>query len=217
MKYPIIGPKPIISLDIDGVLGDYHGHLFWFAEKYFGHSMPQLETVDVNDFLWKRMNVTEMQYRDMKTAYRQGGLKRFMPATPGASVLAFALSHSGAEVWICSSRSHQLPIATDTRHWLKRNLISYANLIFNPDKYQALVEQARDKGQEVIAVVDDEKGQALEAHIANAGKVYLYDRPYNASPLFEDDIPVTHRVHDLTELRQKMTGDILDWRRANEH
>lgn len=214
MKSQAKGPKPIISLDIDGVLGDYHGHLFWFAERYFGHSMPQPETIDVNDFLWKRMNVTEMQYRDMKTAYRQGGLKRFMPMTPGASVLTFALSHYGAEVWICSSRPHQSPIVSDTRHWLKRNLVNFDNIIFSPNKYQALAEQASDLGQEVIAVVDDEKTQALEAHTAGVGKVYLYDRLYNSGPLFEDDIPITHRVYDLTGLRQNILSDIIDWRRG---
>ena len=40
------GDKPIVALDIDGTLGDYHAHFLWFAERYFGWSFPPADEVN---------------------------------------------------------------------------------------------------------------------------------------------------------------------------
>ena len=106
--------------------------------------MPKQDEINPGMRLHKFMGVTLRDYRECKLAYRQGGLKRFMPCYPGASELATALRRRGAEVWICTTRPYLRldSIDPDTREWLRRNKIKYDAILYGDDKYRELKRQA---------------------------------------------------------------------------
>ena len=119
------GTGPVVAIDIDGTLGDYHGHFLRFAEAWYGRTMPDAATINPGLPLHKFMRTSKSTYRQCKLAYRQGGLERSMLAYPGASELTRAIRIAGAELWITTTRPYlkldsQSP---NTMHWLRRHCI----------------------------------------------------------------------------------------------
>jgi len=200
--------KPVVALDIDGTLGDYHRHFLQFAENYFGLVMPKPEKINPGLPLWQHMKISQRDYRDCKLAYRQGGLKRWMPAYLGAGALTQAIQREGAEVWICTTRPYLRldNIDPDTRHWLRRNDIEYDAVLFGEDKYPELVRQVGV--DRIVAVVDDLKEQIAMAHEIGIPNVYLRNQPYNQGL----ESGLTSRVNDLLGLRRCLLTDIENWR-----
>lgn len=152
--------KPIVVCDIDGTLGDYHGHFQWFVSKYW--NMPALVSGTTPWGNWNGigefeefLGITKQQYREAKLAYRQGGMKRWMPLYPGAKEMIRELRTMGAEVWIATTRPWQRldNIDPDTRFWLEIHGIEIDGLLYGEDKYRQLCE-AVDK-ERVAAVIDD--------------------------------------------------------------
>ena len=182
--------KPVVALDIDGTLGDYHGHFLHFAEAWYGRPMPKPDDINPGLPLHKFMRTSKSTYRQCKLAYRQGGLERSMPVYPGASELTQAIRKAGAELWLCTTRPYlQLDTqAPNTKHWLRRNRIQFDHLISGPHKYYDLTRQV---GRErVVAVMDDLPEMYLQATRAlgyswphETGDpwppVLLRDQPYN--------------------------------------
>lgn len=181
--------KPVVALDIDGTLGDYHGHFLRFASGYFDADFPSAEEVNPGFPLHQFMGITKEQYRECKLAYRQGGLKRTMPAYPGADALTTDIRLAGAEVWICTTRPYLRldNIDPDTREWLRRNGISYDAVLFDTldgekgSKYRELKRQA---GERVCAIVDDlpeylELARETWRDSVAPPSMYLRDQPYN--------------------------------------
>lgn len=184
--------KPVVALDIDGTLGDFHAHFLRFAEQWYGRSMPDPKDINPGLPLHKFMRTSKTTYRNCKLAYRQGGLERSMPVYAGAGTLCKAIRRSGAELWLCTTRPYlkhdtQSP---NTVHWLKRSHIQWDHMISGPNKYRDLVKQV---GKErVAAVMDDLPEMYLQAiHVLgyewprtpNTGgdwpPVLLRDQPYN--------------------------------------
>jgi FMN phosphatase YigB (HAD superfamily) len=210
--------KPVIALDIDGTLGDYHRHFLWFAERWLGQPMPSAIDINPGNRLSTFMGVTHHVYRECKLAYRQGGLKRFMPVYPYASELTKEIREAGAEVWICTTRPYLRldNIDPDTREWLRRNEIQYDAVIFESlpdtegylksDKYSELVRQV---GKErVVAAVDDLPYQIEKALACGILNVYIRDQPYNKeAPGF--------RITQLELLSKFLIADIRKWRDKN--
>lgn len=165
------GKKPVVALDIDGTLGDYHKHFLWFAERWLGRSMPHPDEINPGMRLSTFMGVPHREYRECKLAYRQGGLKRWMPCYPFASELTHEIRTAGAQVWICTSRPYMRldNIDPDTQEWLRRNNIQYDAVIYEGiheeedtnSKYYDLVDQAGL--QRIIAVADDLPEQLQDA------------------------------------------------------
>ena len=147
--------KPIVALDIDGTLGDYHGHFINFAQGYFGMMLPRHEEYDGSQPFWKFLGLDLRDYRDAKLAYRQGGLKRTIPMYHYADRLAADLRASGAELWIATTRPYNRMdnIDPDTQEWLRRNRIPYDHLIYGDTKYDQLSEMV-DPAR-VVATLDD--------------------------------------------------------------
>lgn len=170
--------KPVVALDIDGTLGDYHGHFLRFAEQWCGKAMPKAED-NPGLPLYSFMKVSKATYRACKLAYRQGGMKRSMPVYEGASELTRYIRRLGAEVWICTTRPYLRldNIDPDTRHWLRRNRIQYDGVLFGEKKYRDLAEIA---GQRVLVVADDlpEMVDAAYQHLPWAS-ILMRDQPYN--------------------------------------
>lgn len=185
--------KPVVALDIDGSLGDYHGHFLNFAHKYFGRPMPAPEAINPGLRLWEHMGVEHSEYREAKLAYRQGGWKRWMPAYSGASILTKELRAAGAEVWICTTRPYLRldNIDPDTREWLRRNEIEYDAVLFGDDKYGELVRQVGL--QRVVGIFDDLPDCLWKARSVGVQNIWMMDQPYNRH--FKPDWVI--RIDDL--------------------
>jgi len=209
------GDKPVVALDIDGTLGNYHQHFLWFAEHWLGQDMPDSSKINPGLPLSQFMGVPHHIYRECKLAYRQGGLKRFMPVYDYAAELTHNVRAEGVEVWICTTRPYLRldNIDPDTREWLRRNNIEYDAVIFEGvdfgggihlTKYQDLVRQVGlDR---IVAAVDDLPEQTADAINNGINKVYLREQPYNR----DRDVP-GERVRDLYQLWLRIRKDIAEW------
>lgn len=210
--------KPVVALDIDGTLGDYHGHFLNFATNYFGVTFPDPKEINPGLPLWKFMQISKERYRECKLAYRQGGLKRWMPAYPGASELATAVRLAGAEVWICTTRPYLRldNIDPDTREWLRRNEITYDAVLFDTldgekgSKYQELKRQAGDRVCTIVEDLPEYLDLAETEWPPGRGSgfpgLYLRDQPYNRHA------DRWARVGNLYEVQQAALLDIKMWR-----
>jgi uncharacterized HAD superfamily protein len=206
--------RPVVGLDIDGTLGDYHAHFLWFATQWFGRSFPPPDEVNPGMRLSTFMGIPHDEYRECKLAYRQGGLKRFMPCYPYASELTRNIHKAGADVWICTSRPYLRldNIDPDTREWLSRNSIHYDAVIWEglgegteATKYYDLVDQVGLN--RIVAVTDDLPEQTADAERQGISQVYLRDQPYNREP----GIPGI-RVTSLSDLWLLLEIDIDIWK-----
>lgn len=153
--------KPVIALDIDGTLVDYHRHFLRFAALYFAHDPddPGYLDYDARMPLHKHLGVSKIRYRKCKLAYRRGEMKRSLPLLPAPYPQAGDLTHTlrrwGVDVWLCTTRPYLSHDEVDdaTRHNLRRNGVAYQAIIWGEHKYRELV---RDVGKaRVVGVLDD--------------------------------------------------------------
>lgn len=154
--------RPVVAIDIDGTLGNYHHHFQAFAEEWLGWTPENYLTPGAYDgsqpyreWFTSAYSVDVTTFRAIKLAYRQGGLKRTMPVYKGAAQMVHLLGGE-AEVWLTTTRPHDRydRIDPDTVEWLRRHSIQAAALLFDEHKLDQLyqhVDQAR-----VVAVLDDE-------------------------------------------------------------
>jgi hypothetical protein len=168
--------RPVVGLDIDGTIGEYHEHFAAYAEAYL--QRPVIRHWDGSMPYWKCFGVSKSTYRVMKLGYRQGHQKRSMPVRAGAAELARAARAAGAEVWVCTTRPWLRldNIDPDTRFWLRNNRIQYDGVLFGPQKYKDLAKLV-GIGR-VVGVLDDEPEQCAMADGAGL-PAYLINRPYN--------------------------------------
>lgn len=200
--------KPVVALDVDGTLGDYHGHFLRFAEQWYGREMPKPGDINPGLPLHKFMRTSKATYRQCKLAYRQGGLKRSMPAYPGADSLTASIRQAGAELWITTTRPYLRldNIDPDTRHWLRRNKIQYDAVLWGEHKYRDLVKCVGS--DRIVAVLDD-----LPEMIAQGDKLglptLLRDQPYNRH------IRKFGRMKNLENARLTIVDWIGRWKEEN--
>jgi len=162
--------KPIVALDIDGTLGDYHGHLINFATQYLQreHGASTYDgTIPFKDWFAHAFDITVEEFRQVKLAYRQGGLKRSMPLYPGAVELTLDLSSLGAEIWLTTTRPYLRldGVDPDTRFWLDHHGFFYDHLLYDENKYVVLAN--RTGWGRTVAVLDD-----LPEEISQADHVF---------------------------------------------
>jgi len=158
---------PIVAVDIDGTLGNYHKHFVDFSMDYF-QPPTNVNSVYGGEESFKKwwmreFNLGEKEWHDVKLAYRQGGMKRTMPIFPGASSMMARVRSAGPEVWVTTTRPYLSldNIVPDTVEWLNRNSIEYDGILFDEDKYAQLVERVdRDR---IVAILDDLPEMCLSA------------------------------------------------------
>jgi hypothetical protein len=201
---------PVVALDIDGTLGDYHGNFVEFARRYFGRSPREWETDNPGMPMWEWMGIQQHEYREAKLAYRQGGWKRWMPCYPGAAELTRSIRSAGAEVWLCTTRPYLRldNVDPDTREWLRRNGINYDAVLFDrlDSKGSKYVELYAQAGSRVACIVDDLPEMVEEAaRIWYADRVILRDQPYN------QHFPWPRRASNMTGLRGQVLQEIKIW------
>jgi phosphoglycolate phosphatase-like HAD superfamily hydrolase len=198
--------KPVVGLDVDGTLGDYHNHFIKFAEAYCGKEMRR--DYDGRVSLAKWCGISKATYRQVKLAYRQGGMKRSMPCYPNARELTVALRKAGAEVVICTTRPylHLSNIEPDTTHWLRRNGIQHDGLIMGEHKYRQLV---REYGAENVVMVLEDLPEQIEVAKALSLPVVLRRGPHNWRHAQAEGMS---HVGTLLGARELGLNRIYDWR-----
>jgi len=197
--------KPVVALDIDGTLGDYHGSLLDFAERWLGvigTGWPM--TYDGSVRLAEHMGIDDQTYRAMKLAYRQGGGKRMMPPFSGAVELTQGLREAGAEIWLTTTRPYNRFDSTDpdTRHWLDRHGFAWDHLLYDDDKYLRLIEQV-DR-ERIVCVLEDEGGNYDRA-AELALPVILRKTRYNRA------IQRKHEVRKLAVALELLRQQVGSW------
>ncbi|UAJ16147.1 phosphatase [Microbacterium phage TinyMiny] len=146
---------PVVGLDVDGTLADYYEHMRWFAELYLQRPV----TID-----WTFANTAEFSdalqldkktYRDIKLAYRQGGMKRSIPVMDDRGTMVKAIRAAGIQVWITTTRPWQRldNIDPDTQFWLNRNVGRVDGVIYGEEKYMDLLDIVGS--DRILGIVDD--------------------------------------------------------------
>ena len=169
---------PVMALDIDGTSGDYHGHFTKFVEGWVGRPMPDPTEFTGGVHFSKHLGISRRTYNTIKLAYRQGGLKRSMPAYEGIGEFTKHVRSKGVQVWICTTRPYLRldNIDPDTRHWLRRNGLQYDAVLYGQHKYRDLVRAVgRDR---VVCVFDDLPAMIQQAESLGL-PAYLRAQPYN--------------------------------------
>lgn len=181
---------PVIALDIDGTLGRYHEHFTQFLNNYLCTSFDAREYTGEDEFkAWfNRGGISNQTYREVKLAYRQGGLKRTMPAYadflaeagPRALYSPAPLLPAGTEVWIATTRPYMRldNIDPDTREWLSRQNIEFNGLLYGDDKYEMLIDRV---GKERIAFVLDDLPEQYDRAEALGLPVWQVKRTHNSA------------------------------------
>lgn len=152
---------PILAVDIDGTMADYYAHFRWFAELYTQREMPECDRViawmDTDNF-GEVLGLDQAEYRQIKLAYRQGGMKRSIPPIDQhINGMVQDLRALGIQVWVATTRPWQRldNIDPDTQFWLDKNVGRVDGLLYGEDKYDQLHEIAEARGQRILGVVDD--------------------------------------------------------------
>jgi hypothetical protein len=202
--------KPVVAVDIDGTLGKYHDHFLDFAEGWFGHpfSHDYKGYEELSDF----MQVTRVDYRACKLAYRQGGMKRTMPPYDHAARLVEALREEGAEVWLTTTRPYMRldNVDPDTREWCSRMGITYDGLIYDDDKYSRLADIVGP--QRVVGVLEDLPNLYNRA-------VELGLNPLLIRRLHNSYLGTGHKeeVFDLEQAHMKLAERVRGWYASAKH
>jgi hypothetical protein len=150
--------NPIVCVDVDGTMGDYHGHFLNFAWDYLGrtHGGDEYDgSIAFSRYCMDAFGIDLATYRQVKLAYRQGGMKRTMPIFDGAHALCWAIRDAGAELWITTTRPYLSldNIVPDTVEWCRRHEIKYDGMLFDENKYGEFAK--RVETERVVAVLDD--------------------------------------------------------------
>lgn len=206
---------PVVVLDIDGTLGDYHTHFLRFAKAYLGLdevvSKPYTGIGSFREWYTRATGIDDRTWHDIKLAYRQGAQKRSMPVFDNAAELTQSLMMRGAEVWLCTTRPFMRldNVDPDTRFWLDLHGIKYDGLIHDEAKYEKMASYV-DSGR-VVAVLEDEAEQLGDADHYFNGAAILRHNNYNRL--------VSHSpsVYDLTEARAVILHSLDQWREENSH
>jgi len=159
--------NPVIGLDIDGTLGDYHPHFIGFANGWLGTEHDTLG-YDARLPLNRYLGVSKERYRKIKLAYRRGEMKRSMPDLPlpypQVRALTVRLREWGYDVWLCTTRPYlnHDSIEPATREWCRRNGARHQGIVWGEHKYRELCKLV---GKErVLGVLDDLPEMCRQAH-----------------------------------------------------
>jgi hypothetical protein len=209
--------RPVVAIDIDGTIADYHEHFFEFSKQYLGrrgtgwthnyHGLPSMAMF---------MGITKQQYRQLKLAYRQGGMKRSMPMFFHAPELFDMLRNNGVEIWVTTTRPYLQVgnIDEDTREWLRRNQLPYDHILYDERKYKRLTELV--DSARIVTVLDDQvEPEIIEAQAFSLNPIllrtkYNWQRVDKAYSIGESN--VAWSIRKATAMIQER---INVWREAN--
>lgn len=205
--------KPVVAIDIDGTLGDYHGHFLLFAEAYLGTERAWTYTggLKFRDWFTFTYDVDGRTWEDIKLAYRQGAMKRCMPMFHYADTLCAAVRARGAELWLTTTRPYLRldNVDPDTRAWLNRHGIYFDHMLYDERKYRVLADRVGP--ERVVAVLDD-----LPEQIVAAGLAFGPDVPIHRRTKWNRDEAINGgHVINLQEALSAITNRIERWEASN--
>ena len=129
--------RPVVALDIDGTLAQYHKQFVTFAATYLNRydELVRWLTYDGSKEMSDFMELPKETYRQIKLAYRQGGNKRWMEPFKEAAGFVMLVRELDVELWITTTRPWQRldNIDPDTQEWLRRNAILHHGLIYDEE------------------------------------------------------------------------------------
>lgn len=202
--------KPVVAVDIDGTLGDYHGHLHEFAAGYLGRGrdlgVPYDGSEPHRDWFCRAFKVDVRTFRDIKLAYRQGAQKRTMPVFPGAAELCNAIRVTGAELWLTTTRPYLRldNVDPDTRAWLARQQIFFDHMVYDDKKYPVLAGLVAP--ERVVAVLDD-----LPEQYAAAAAVFGPEVPILRRMMYNRAVKVDFEITNLWDAAKIIVQRINEW------
>ena len=210
---------PVVAFDIDGTLGDFHGHFINFLERYIDYTGSHCCGYDIyrgdsSFYNWAdaMYNLDYRTWQDIKLAYRQGAQKRSMPINPGAHEAVLSAAREGCEIWFTTTRPYLRldNIDPDTRFWLDKVLgveDLYSGMIYDELKYERFRELVDP--QRVILIVEDlAEMYDAAALIFGEGVPVLVDSIYNS----EAQDAMMHRVSDMYALPGLIMQRANRWR-----
>lgn len=204
--------RPVVAIDIDGTLGDYHGHFIAFAARWLDIQVLPAGTEAYDGSgsfrIWfgETLGVDDTTFRDIKLAYRQGGMKRSMPIYAGAVGLINGLRSIGAEVWLTTTRPHDRfdRVDPDTREWLRRHGIGYDGLLFAGRKMEELAD--RVDPDRVCFVLDD-----LSGSLRRASEMFRDAASVLRCTAWNRGVSWPLATGDLLDARAMATAHVQDW------
>ena len=203
--------KPVVAIDIDGTLGDYHGWFLNFAMQYLGKTAGPGKLYDgrgpFRQWFCEVFDVDERTWHDIKLAYRQGGMKRSMPMWPYADRLCQDVRMAGAELWLTTTRPYLRldNVDPDTRAWLARHQIEYDAMLYDEDKYRHLA-QLVDR-ERVVAVLDD-----LIEMYEQAAEAFHWRVPMLRRTLWNRAIATDGAAYNLPDAIDEILARITQWK-----
>lgn len=203
---------PIVALDIDGTLAEYYKHFHWFAELYTQRSLPLEFHRQYRGEFSEALSLDKELYRQIKLAYRQGGMKRSIPEKDGAGSLVRAIRAKGVAVWICTTRPwNRLDnIDPDTNFWINRNLGRVDGVIYGEEKYQDLLDIVGSRP--ILGVVDDLPENTLKARSLGLETILL-SGDHNQWWIETKGEP--HVAYSIAEARKRIFQDWINNRGNN--
>lgn len=216
--------RPIVAIDIDGTLADYHTHLIEFATMWLGHGPEEGGDTTLNgisyepytgegpysDWFMTAFGVEHEVFRQVKLAYRQGGMKRVQPVYDNSARMVNGLRDYGVEVWLTTTRPHDRfdRVDPDTREWIYRNGITFDALLYHGEKLKELAE--RVSPDRVVAVLDDQEDILIEAETVLPSATGILRRTqYNSAVEWDP------AVEFLSDAYHTMKTLVDEWRREN--
>lgn len=196
-----VHPKaPVLALDVDGTIADYYEHFRWFAELYLQKELVADWSSGTDQFS-EALGLDLALYRQIKLAYRQGGMKRCIPPLDEGlrHFIPQIRARLGVQIWICTTRPWQRldNIDPDTQFWLGRNVGRVDGVIYGEDKYEDLIDLVgKDR---ILGVIDD-----LPENIRRAGSLGLRSAIYSGdhNKFWRESISpgVTDSVHSAESI-----------------
>lgn len=211
--------RPVVAIDIDGTLADYHAHFADFAMNWLGRwdllkhpddnlPSPYRGAEPYRIWFCRTFGTDVTTFRAIKLAYRQGGMKRTMPMYNGAAELIQRLGRR-AEIWLTTTRpwEHYDRVDPDTREWLRRRGIAFDALLYSGDKINELSRQV--SRTRIVAVLDDQISQLEVAANAIGPAVPILRRTR-----YNNDVDYSgSQVTNLTDARIMIDARIDKWER----
>lgn len=190
---------PVVGLDIDGTLGDYYNHFRWFAELYLQRPVTlDWDFSDSAEFS-EALNLPKDEYRQIKLAYRQGGMKRSLPAFGGMGDAVKTIREWGVQVWITTTRPWQRldNIDPDTQFWINRNLGRIDGVIYGEEKYMDLLDIVGS--DRILGIVDDLPENVVSAQSLGLNAALAHGPHNEAFRKVRGYVPVVYNAVDLLE------------------
>lgn len=213
--------RPVVGLDLDGTMFDWHDDFLHFAHRW----LHGRDTLMPEGWLFLRdgrsmarhLGVTPEVYRQVKLAYRQSGLKRDLRAFPGARPLVCAVRGAGAEVWACTTRPYLRldNVDPDTRELLDRNEMVVDGVVYGEHKYRDLCELVG--ADRVVGVLDDLPEMVDQARYEGLPAMLIQRHHNQAWWAGLEKREVMNRSHlpslpDLPAAQEWLLAEIKDWK-----